>query len=789
MTDTAGGDLHLTKFGIGQSVPRNEDPRLLRGRGRYTDDIRLEGQLYAWVRRADVGHGRLVGIESGAAREVPGVHAIVTAADLDAAGYGALLCTMPLKHRDGSPLTCPPRPPLARDRILYVGEPVAVVIADTVQAAKDAAELIDIETESLPAVVDPEAALAPGAPQLHPEAPGNLSLDWGAGDEAAVEQAFARAAHVTRLRLVNNRVVVAAMEPRGAVAEFDAATGRFTLHVGCQGVFGMRASLADVMQVPVEQVHVLSQDVGGSFGMKAPVYPEYVAILHAARTLGRPVRWVDERSGSFLSDQHGRDSVFDASLALDEAGNFMAVRVDVAANMGGWLTHVGPMIQSLNIQKNTPGAYRTPLLYVRSRCAFTNTMPIGAYRGAGRPEGVYIMERLIDQAARELGREPVDLRRQNFVRPDEMPFKSASGMTIDSGDFPAVFDAALAKADQAGFAARRREAEARGRLRGMGVTYYLEVTAGPGREMGGVRFEPSGRVTILTGTLDYGQGHWTPFAQVLSEQLGVPFELIDLVQKDSDQLIAGGGTGGSRSIMASGKAIVEASQEVVRKGRELAGHVLEAAPVDIRFENGRFSVAGTDRGIGILALAAKLRAMPERPEGLPDSLDAAMAMDSPESAFPNGCHVAEVEIDPSTGTVELVRYSAVNDFGTLVNPMLVEGQVHGGVVQGIGQALLERTVYDEDGQLLTGSFMDYSLPRATDLTAFDVGFNPVPATTNPLGAKGCGEAGVAGSMPTIMNAVLDALAPLGITHLDMPATPEKVWQAIEAARDGRLAAE
>jgi carbon-monoxide dehydrogenase large subunit len=527
---------------------------------------------------------------------------------------------------------------------------------------------------------------------------------------------------------------------------------------------------------------VRSYDVGGSFGMKIAVYPEHVALLHAARTLGRPVRWVDDRSGAFVSDQQGRDSVFDAALALDADGRFLAASVEVVANMGAWLTTVGPMIQTINIFKNTPGAYALPALAVRSRCVFTSTAPIGAYRGAGRPEGVYVMERLIEEAARATGRDPVLLRRLNLIEPAAMPYRAASGLRYDSGDFPAVLDQAVARADRAGLAARRREAAARGRLRGQGVSYYLEVTAGPSKEMGGVRFAPDGRVTMLTGTLDYGQGHWTPFAQVLAERLGLPFAAIDLEQKDSDQLIAGGGTGGSRSIMASGKALLAAAEEVVEKGRRLAAHVLEAAPVDIRFEPGRFVVAGTDRAIGLLELAARARTLTGLPADVPASLDTALAVDGPESAFPNGCHVAEVEIDPGTGIVELVRYTAVNDFGNLVNPLLVAGQVHGGVVQGLGQALLERAVYDGDGQLLTGSFMDYCMPRAIDLTAFDIGFNPVPATTNPLGVKGCGEAGVAGALPAIMNAVVDALAPLGITHLDMPATPERVWRAIEAAR-------
>jgi carbon-monoxide dehydrogenase large subunit len=788
MDESAGGALHLTRFGVGQPVPRKEDPRLLRGEGRYTDDLARGGQLVAWVRRSDVAHGRLRRIDVAAARGAPGVVAVVTGRDLDGHGYKPLPFALPLKNSDGTPVRVPRRDSLTTDRVMHVGEPLAVVIAETVAAAKDAAELIDIEIEMLPAVVDLEEAVAEGAAQLHPEAPGNVALDWTFGDEAAVAAAFADAALVTRLRLVNNRVVVASMEPRSAVASYDAASGRYTLELGCQGVMGMRGQLATVLGVTPDRIHVRTGDVGGSFGMKSFVYPEYLPILHAARTLGRAVRWVDERSGSFLSDHQGRASIFDAALALDAEGRFLAARVDALGDMGGWLTAVAPLMQSVNFQKNTPGPYRLPQLFVRSRNVFTNTVPIGPYRGAGRPEGVFVMERLIDKAARETGRDPVELRRRNMVTSAEIPYAAASSLRYDSGDFAKVLDAALARADRAGYAQRRRQSEARGRLRGLGIAYYLEVTADVGKEHGGIRFEPDGRVTIVTGTLDYGQGHRTPFAQVLSDRLGVPFELIDLLQGDSDQLQAGGGTGGSRSIMASGTAILAAADKVEQQGRELAAHVLEAAPVDIRFENGRFTVAGTDRGIGLLDLAVRLRAMGPPPAGLPAVLDAALVVDTPSSTFPNGCHIAEVEIDPATGAVELQRYTAVNDFGTVVNPMIVAGQVHGGVVQGIGQALLESTVYGDDGQLLSGSFMDYAMPRAGDVSALDVGFDAAPATTNALGVKGCGEAGCSGALPAVMNAVVDALSPLGIDHIDMPATPERVWRAIQAAPARRAAA-
>jgi carbon-monoxide dehydrogenase large subunit len=512
--------------------------------------------------------------------------------------------------------------------------------------------------------------------------------------------------------------------------------------------------------------------------MKAAAYPEYVGILHAAQALGRPVKWCDERSGSFVSDQQGRDTIIEGELALDADGNFLAVRVRTLADMGAYLTTFGPMLPTLNMQKNLPSLYRTPLVAISTQCVFTNTVPIGPYRGAGRPEANYVMERLVDAAARATGRDPAALRRQNLVPQDAIPYRAASGLDYDSGDFAAVLEAGLRQADWAGFPARRAATEANGRLRGRGLACYLEVTAPPNPEMGGIRFESDGRVTIVTGTLDYGQGHASAFAQILVDRLGLPFELIDLVQGDSDELLVGGGTGGSRSIMASGKALVEAAAEVVEKGRALAGHFLEAASADIIFEAGAFRIAGTDRAIGLLDLAAEIRAAPALPDDLPDSFDAALITDSPPSAFPNGCHVAEVEIDPETGAVRVERYTAVDDFGTLINPMLAEGQVHGGVAQGIGQALLEHAVYDGQGQLLAGSFMDYALPRADSLPSIAVGFHPVPATSNPLGAKGCGEAGVTGALPAVMNAVIDALAARGVRDLNMPATPERVWRAL-----------
>ncbi|MBU0723991.1 MAG: xanthine dehydrogenase family protein molybdopterin-binding subunit [Alphaproteobacteria bacterium] len=756
--------------GIGRPVPRKEDARLLQGQGRYSDDISLPGQAYAVMVRSAHAHGVIRGIDIEAAKAMPGVLGVYTGADLAEAGFGGLNFQLKIPGRDGSPTKTTPRFALATDHVRFLGDPVAFVVAESAIQARDAAEAVELDVDSLPAVVDLKSALAPDAPEIYAEVPGNLALDFHSGDTAAVDAAFAKAAHIARLDIANSRIVVNAMEPRAALGEYDPASERWTLHAGSQGAFPMRNQLAkDVLKVPNDKVRVLTGNVGGSFGMKAPIYPEYVCVLHAAKALGRPVKWTADRSESFLSDQHGRDHLVTGTLALDEDGKFLAVRFDLLANQGAYLSTVGPLMHTMNIVKNGVSLYRFPLIEVNSRCVLTNTAPIGPYRGAGRPEANYYVERLIDTAAREMGIDRAELRRRNHIRNDELPYLAASGMSYDSGDFTAVMDQVLELSDWQGFAARKAESETRGKLRGIGIGDYLEVTAPPSQEMGGLRFEPNGDVTIITGTLDYGQGHATPFAQVLSDRLGVPFDRIQLLQGDSDELIAGGGTGGSKSLMASGAAIIEAAQKVVEKGRELAASVLEAASVDIEFAEGRFTIAGTDRSISLMDLAGQAE---------PGALDVQHIFDNAPSAFPNGCHVAEVEIDPDTGVVEVVKYTAVNDFGTIVNPMMVEGQVHGGVAQGIGQALMENTIYDGDGQLLTGSYMDYAMPRADNMPDMVQDYHAVPATTNPLGAKGCGEAGCAGSLPSVMNAVVDALSVYGITHIDMPATPYRVWQAI-----------
>ena len=780
-TNLDGENLAILKFGIGQPVPRKEDPMLLQGHGRYTDDIHLPGQAYAVIVRSRVAHGHIRAIDIDAASAMPGVLGIYTGADLVAAGIGLMPKGLVFKNRDGSPMPKPDQIPLTTEIVRYVGDPVAFVVAETLMAAKDAAEAVLLDIDPLPSVTEASKAVEAGAPQLYPNVPNNVILDYHYGDAEGVAAAMSAAAHVTRLRIRNNRIVVAQMEPRSAIGEYDPAANHWTLRLGCQGVFNMRELLTVPLKTEVGKIRVLTGNVGGSFGMKASCYPEYICALHAARALGRPVKWTDERSESFLSDSHGRDHDFTAELALDKDGHFTAMRLTGFGNVGASMSNSTPQPSTLNAVKNSIGVYRTPLLEVNTKIVFTNTTPVGAYRGAGRPEANYYMERLVDTAAAEMGIDRIELRRRNHIAPDAFPYRTPSGNDYDSGDFQGLLDRALTLADWDNFPSRRTASRQRGKLRGRGIGQYLEVTAPPSSEMGGIRFEADGTVTIITGTLDYGQGHASPFAQVLSQYLGVPFDAIRLLQGDSDELIAGGGTGGSKSIMTSGAAIIEASALVIEKGRQIAAHLLEAAKVDIEFSAGRFSIAGTDRGIGILELAAKLRDGLALPAEMPNSLSVAHIHKGAPSSFPNGCHVAEVEIDPETGVTEVVRYSMVNDFGVVINPLLVEGQAHGGIVQGFGQALMERVVYDADGQILTGSFMDYCLPRAGDAPFFAFGSHSVPSRTNLLGAKGCGEAGCAGALPSVMNAIVDALSEFGIRHIDMPATPEAIWSAIAAA--------
>jgi carbon-monoxide dehydrogenase large subunit len=777
-TETA---LSLTKFGIGQPVRRSEDPKLVRGEGRYADDVNREGQAYAVLVRSTIAHGVIRGIDTSTAKAMPGVLAVLTAADL--AGYGNLKSSLPLKSRDGSPIRYVPRPALTSDKVRFVGDPLACVIAETVAQAKDAAEAVTLDIEPLAPVLIPAEAVKPGAPLVFDEVPNNIALDYHYGDAGKVADAFAKAKHVTRLETSNQRMIVAAMEPRAAVAEFDAGNEKWTLHSSSQGVHAMKTTLMDILGAPAEKVRVVTGQIGGSFGMKAAVYPEYICILHAARALKRPVKWTDERSGSFLSDQHGRAQDMTIEIAFDENAHILALRLSGYGNMGGYLAQFGPLLPTGNQVKNIASIYRTPLIEVATKCVFTNTVHVSAYRGAGRPEGNYYMERALDVAAAELGIDRLDLRKRNMIRKSDLPFKAASDVTYDSGDFFGVLKQALELADYAGFNKRKRERKKKGMLRGIGIGCYLEVTAGGGKELGAIHFDADGGVTIVTGTMDFGMGHATTYAQMLNDMLGVPFDRIRVVEGDSDRMAFGNGSGGSRSVMFAGAALTESSKIVIERGKQIASHVLEASAGDIEFKAGRFTIAGTDRSIGLLELAAKLREGVKLPAGVPNTLDTDHVGETPvPSAFPNGCHIAEVEVDPQTGHAQVVRYSAVNDLGTVINPLLVEGQIQGGVVQGLGQALLEQAVYDSEGQLVTGSFMDYAMPRAHDVPTIEVASHPVPTKSNPLGAKGCGEAGTSGGLPAVANAVVNALSDLGIRHLEMPMTPARIWQAIEDAK-------
>jgi aerobic carbon-monoxide dehydrogenase large subunit len=778
---TAETALSLTKFGVGQPVRRSEDPKLLRGEGQYTDDVSRTGQAYAVMVRSQEAHGIIRGIDANAAKTMPGVLAVLTAADLT--GYGGLNCTLPLKNRDGSPIHYVPRPALVGDKVRFVGDPVACVIAETVAQAKDAAEAVALDIEPLPAVLKPADTVKPGAPLVFDQVANNVALDYHYGNAEKVAEAFAKAKHVTRLETSNQRMIVASIEPRAAIGEFDAASAKWTLYSPSQGVHGLKTALMDILSAPADKVRVITGQVGGSFGMKAAVYPEYVCILHGARLLGRPVKWTDERSGSFVSDQHGRAQDMVIEIAFDENAHILAVRLSGFGNMGGYLAQFGPLLPTGNQVKNIASVYRTPLMEVATRCVFTNTGHVSAYRGAGRPEGNYYVERALDVAAAELGIDRIDLRKRNMIRKSDLPFNAASGMTYDNGDFLGVLKQALVMADYAGFKKRKRESKKRGLLRGFGVGCYLEVTAGGGKELGAIHFETDGTVTIITGTMDFGMGHATTYAQMLTDMLGVPFDRVRVVEGDSDRMAYGNGSGGSRSVMFTGAALTESSKIVIERGKQIASYVLEASASDIEFKAGRFTIAGTDRSIGLIELAQRLHGGVKLPDGVPNSLDTDHVGETPvPNAFPNGCHIAEVEVDPQTGHAQVVRYSAVNDLGTIVNPLLVEGQIQGGVVQGLGQALMEQAVYDSDGQMVTGSFMDYAMPRAHDAPMIAVASHPVPTKSNPLGAKGCGEAGTSGGLPAVANAVIDALSDYGIRHLEMPMTPARIWQAIDAAK-------
>ena len=761
----------MSKFGIGQPVRRVEDQRFITGNGRYTDDINQPGQAYGYVLRSPTAHARIARIDTAAAEAAPGVLLVVTAAEYDA----SIPCLIPMQNRDGTDRADPRHPVLCKDEVNYVGDRVAFVVAETRMRAKDAAELIEVEYEDLPSVADTAGALAKGAGQVHPEAPGNLAFDWHFGDEAATDAALAKAARVVELELINNRVICNAMEPRAAVAVWNAADGKLTVETCTQGGWGHRDILAQNLGLEADRVRVITPDVGGGFGMKAFFYPEYSLTAHACRALNRPVKWTAERGESYLSDVMGRDHVTTARVGFDADHRIVGLKVDLIANMGAYYYQFAPYIPTGAALKVLPGVYDVKVLSYGVKGVFTNTCPVDAYRGAGRPESIYCMERLMDYAADQLGVDPIELRRRNFIKPEQMPFKTAAGELYDTGEFAKVMDTCLKKADWSGLAARRAKSQAKGRLRGIGMCYYIESTMGDPTEHAAIEFTDDGFVNVLVGTQTNGQGHDTAYSQVLHSRLNVPFEKIRIVQGDTDRIRAGGGTGGSRSLTAQGMAINDASDLVIERGKAFSAQHFETAAADIQFQDGTFRVAGTDRAIGIMELAGKARAMAPA-MGMEGGLDAAATTNLSAWTFPNGCHIAEVEVDPDTGTIEILDYNIVDDFGVVLNPMLVEGQVHGGIVQGIGQALHESAVYDDSGQLLTGSFMDYTMPRADNMPSFDFSTVEVPCKNNAMGVKGCGEAGSVGSPAAVINALVDALAPLGVDHVDMPATPEKVWR-------------
>ena len=761
------------KFGIGQAPLRKEDHRLLTGGGCYIDDIRVPGEAFAYMLRSPHAHAAITSIDTRAARAAPGVVTVLTGADADQDNVARVPC---LAHVTPD-LVDPVRRVLATDRVRYVGDMVAAVIGESPTLAQDAAELIEVGYDVLPAVTDIAAATAVGAPQIWPEAPGNRSFVWRDGDEAKTDAAFARASQTAKIEIVNNRIVPNSMEPRGAIAQYDEADGSFTLYVTSQGPHLLKDALLSVVFPghPPEKLRVVSRDIGGGFGMKAFLYPEYILALWAARRIGRPIRWIEDRGEAFLADVHGRDNLTRAEVAMEKDGKFIAIRVRTLANMGAYLSMFGPYIPTVAGQGMHVGVYDFEAASVEVEGIFTNTTPIDAYRGAGRPEAAYMVERLVNEAARVMRLSPAEIRLRNFIAPSKLPFKNALGHTYDSGNFPTLLKRALEKAGAESAGARKQQALARGKLRGLGISYYVECCGGAPGVPATMRFEPDGTVSVLVGTLSNGQGHETAYSQIAAERLGVPFDSIRVVQGDTALLKTGSFTGGSRSVPVGGVAARMACDEAISKGKAFAAELLEAAEADIGFVEGRYVITGTDRGVGILDVARRVQERTGAPlSGAADFLPAA-------PTYPNGCHACELEVDRATGSVSIVRYTVVDDFGEVVNPLLLAGQVHGGIAQGIGQALLEEVRFDDSGQILSASFMDYAMPRADNLPNYDFSWEVVPCKTNPLGIKGCGEAGTIGAPPAVINALLDALAPLGITDLQMPATPRRIWEVMRAA--------
>ncbi len=769
------------RFGASSGARRSEDGPLLTGRGRFTDDVDLHGQVHAVFVRAPIAHAAIRGVDVAPALALPGVLAVLTGRDLAGAGLGAIPPVASFPGRGGKPLAPAPIPPLAVDRVRHVGEAVAVAVAETAEQAADAAAAVVIDLDPLPAAADVERALAPEAYPLWPEAPGNVAFDWTDGDGAAVDAACRSAAHVARVRLHDTRLAPSALEPRAAIGQWDAAAERYTLIASTQGVAVVRRLLAEgVFKIPPQKLRVLTYDVGGGFGMKVQAYPEYAAILFAARRTGRPVKWRATRIESFLADTAGRDGILEGELALDAAGRFLALRVRTRVGIGAYVSAYAAVFGTNNTKNCLSSVYAIPAICIDVTLAFTNAAPLGPYRGAGRPEALYLIERLIDQAAPALAIDRVELRRRNLIPASAMPYRAVNGPVYDSGEFEAVMDRALELADWKGFPARRAASERAGRLRGIGLGCFLEVAGGILDETVELRFGADGTVALHTGAQPMGQGHLSTFPPLIAARLGIDPRAVRLVQGDSDLVPAGTPSVASRSMMMAGSAAALACDAAIEKGRRVAAHYFEAGVPDVEFTGGRFRVKGTDRTIGLLELAARAHALPNVLDDLAGGLDSPAKFVSPQMSFPNGCHVTEVEIDPETGAVAVVGYTAVDDVGHIVHETIVEGQIHGGIAQGLGQVLGEHIVYDEHGQLLTASFMDYMLPRADDLPTLRVAHHEVPCTTNPLGVKGAGESGVAGALPSAVNAVLDALASRGVHALDLPMSPARVWAALQA---------
>lgn len=769
----------MGKYGTGQAIRRIEDQRFLTGTGRYTDDIVMPGQAYIQFFRSPFAHGTIRDLDVSEALKAPGVLAVYTAEDLSGAGIKDL-------HGGGSPpssLTPPRAPlqqrPLARDRVRYVGEPVAAVVADSFKAARDAVELIYLDVDELSAAVTPLQALADGAEQIHEDYEGNVFSILEYGDRKATEEVFANAAEVVEIDILNNRLAPTALEPRGCNISF--ADGRLTVYQGCQGVHNIQGRLAESLPIEATDIHVICPDVGGGFGLKYFLQCEPVVAAHAAMQTGRPVKWTADRSESFLSDTHGRDHASHAEMALDADGRVLALRVTIRATFGAYTSQVGPIIPWFGASM-TPGVYDIPTVYVDVHNVITNTVPVDAYRGAGRPEAAYLIERLMDKAARQCGLAPDEMRRRNFVAPERFPYKTATGQSYDSGEYARLMDGALERADWAGFAKRKVDSEARGRLRGIGMSYYVEVCSGLGSEASQIRVEENGRITALFGTQATGQGHETSYAQMVADTLGVDMALIDVVEGDSDEAPAGYGTVGSRSMAIGGSSIILSAEKMVDQGKELAAELLEAAVADIEYRSGNFSIAGTDRRVSLSDVGKASWDDARRPEGVAPGLMTSEAFTPEAGTFPNGCHVCEVEIDPDTGVTDILRYTVEDDVGVVINPLILEGQIMGGVAQGLGQACGEHAVYDaESGQLMTASFLDYPMPRADWVPDIDFRYQEVASPRNPIGVKGAGEAGTVGAAPAYINAVIDALSARGIEHIDMPATPLRVWELLHRA--------